>query len=348
VKVAMLPRSPWVRDNPYLDLLEEGLHENGVETANDPNDGLSWRWAIDRRHEIQVLHLHWLSQHYVLANGVRSALALALFAAKLALVHQLGYRIVWTVHNLQPHEQRYPRLDRLCWSYVARMADRVIVHSHDAEEKVATALGRRRHVYVVNHPHYISVYPNVPPLTEARRRLELADAELVLLCLGAVRRYKGFQDAITAFHQWPNDRARLVIAGRPFEDGLADELRAASQGDARVRLNLEFIPNSEVPTYLAAANAMLLPFRQIDTSGSAILAMSLRRPVITPAMGSLPELVTPGTGILYDPRAANGLSDAMRRCGAQDLLEMGEKAFQRVAGFTPYKVARQHLAVYQS
>ena len=42
----------------------------------------------------------------------------------------------------------------------------------------------------------------------------------------------------------------------------------------------------------AAADLVVLPFREIMNSGSAVLALSFDRPVLVPEMGSMPELQT--------------------------------------------------------
>ena len=58
------------------------------------------------------------------------------------------------------------------------------------------------------------------------------------------------------------------------------------------------------------------------------------------------ELVTTGTGVLYDPRDPEALLGAMQRCCGLDLGAMGCMARQRVAGFTSEDMALRHLAIY--
>jgi hypothetical protein len=42
--------------------------------------------------------------------------------------------------------------------------------------------------------------------------------------------------------------------------------------------------------YFAAADVVILPYKEILNSGSAMLSLSLDRPVYVPALGSMPEL----------------------------------------------------------
>ena len=96
--------------------------------------------------------------------------------------------------------------------------------------------------------------------------------------------------------------ARLLIAGRPRGGASTTRLAAAAAADRRIRLPLRFVPDDELQVWLRAADVVVLPFRDILTSGSAILALSFGRPVVAPALGCLPETV-PTAGVLYDPDA---------------------------------------------
>ena len=50
-------------------------------------------------------------------------------------------------------------------------------------------------------------------------------------------------------------------------------------------LALRYIPDAELQVWLRAADVVVLPFRDILTSGSAILALSFGRAVVAPALG---------------------------------------------------------------
>jgi beta-1,4-mannosyltransferase len=346
MKVAMLPRSSRWRANPYLDMLEAGLKAHGIETISDFHDELSWLWLLRSRSEVGVIHLHWLHYHYERETERLSRWALIRFISKLMLAKALGYHLVWTVHNLHPHESRFPKLDRACWQAVARLVHQIIVHCREVGYQLELRFGRRRHVHVLPHPNYVQFCSDLPSQQEARRQLGLGTASPIFLCFGIVRAYKGFQDAASTFTMLSGENARLIIVGRPVDEQIAREIRELTRADNRIMAVLEHVPDEDLPIYLASADVVVLPFRRIVTSGSAILAMSLGRPVIAPAIGCLPELVTEDAGILYAPNDEEALLHAMRRCWELDLESMGRRAYQRVTEFTPKEVARRHLAVY--
>jgi glycosyltransferase involved in cell wall biosynthesis len=229
----------------------------------------------------------------------------------------------------------------------ANLANEVIVHCDRARGLLAARFGRRRNVHVVPHPNFIGIYPNTVPADEARMRLGLAPHETVILFFGGIRPNKGIERLISAFSQLPGKDLRLVIAGKPwpppeYVEGLLD----LASRDLRVRLYPRFIADEEVQVFLNAANAVVLPFSKILTSGSAMLAMSFEKPVVAPAMGCLPEMVTEDAGILYDPDAPDALLNALRRCTEADLRAMGERSLRRAQGFDTGAIAARTLAAY--
>ena len=140
---------------------------------------------------------------------------------------------------------------------------------------------------------------------------------------------------------------RLVIAGRPVGTTIETDLRAAAAGDARISLHLRAIPDDEMQLYLRACDAMVLPFRDVLTSGSAILAMSFGRAVIAPRLGCLPETLTDDAAILYDPTAPDALRNALTTALGADLVGLGEAAAQRAATLGWDDIATATAALYR-
>jgi len=80
------------------------------------------------------------------------------------------------------------------------------------------------------------------------------------------------------------------VVGRCSDPHLEASIRQDAADDARVRLFLKPVPHAEVQLYFAAADVVVLPYKNILNSGAALLAVSLGRPVCVPALGSLMEL----------------------------------------------------------
>jgi glycosyltransferase involved in cell wall biosynthesis len=300
VAVAAFPRT--VRGNPYCDLLYRNLAARGVSVL--ANSELSPRWLLRHVRDVKVLHLHW-PEFYYRSRGRPAARSATAFVAALLLARLLRYRVVWTVHNALPHERHVA--DRVLRWLLVRSA-RLVVH---AEAARAVLPQTRRPAAVVPHGHYIGCYPDELPASDARRALGLGADDRVFAYFGQLRAYKGVDALLHAFTGLPGARLRLVIAGRPATDADGEIVRIAACRDTRVQTHLEFVPDHDVQRFLKAADFVVLPYRDVLTSGGALLALSFARPLVVPRLGCLVELEQEGCAIGYDPAAPHGLRAAL-------------------------------------
>ncbi len=259
-----------------------------------------------------------------------------------------GTKLVWTVHDLGPHESYHPWLERFFWPFFLPMVDGIISLSETAREEAYDRFPVLRSVpsAIVPHGHYRTAYPEPVSKEEARRRLDLEANAPVALFVGRIRPYKNVVSLIDTFRQWEHPEARLVVAGNPVSDELAERVRAAAKGDARVRTNLRFIEEEGMPILLAAADLAVLPYETIMHSGSALLALSFNRPVLVPDRGALTELqerVGPNWVRTYTGELTpTGLADGLKWARTTD---RGGSA--PVDDFEWPRLARQTAALYR-
>jgi beta-1,4-mannosyltransferase len=313
-----------VRMNPYVQLLQEALREAGVSCSIA--DGLSPRLARVWRGTVDVLHLHWLELLYASSNFARSLRLLVAVLAGLVWAKAGGCKVVYTVHNLNPHEQALPLLNHIANQAIFALADALHVHDEEARQAVARTYGRRDRVYVIPHGSYIGAYPNNCTREEARTRLGLEDNAFVYLYLGQVRRYKGIEDLVAAFCQLADDTSQLVVAGNVHDPVYADKLAQLTQGRTGIHTWLQYVPDSELQCFMNASDVCVLPYRHVTTSGAAILAFSFGKPIIAPRLGAFNELAAGGRGIVYNPAASDGLLRALQQARSGDMAEAGRKA----------------------
>ena len=272
--------------NPYTRLLYEAMEAE----ANVEVDGFTMLEPFQRRYD--VWHVHWpedfLSYPSPLAAYFYITAELVLFAwARLR-----GTKLVWTVHDLGPHESYHPQLEALFWPLFLPMVDGIISLSETARDEAHDRFPVLRSVpsAIVPHGHYRTAYPDPVPKAEARRRFNLEPEAPVALFVGRIRPYKNVVPLIQTFRQWEDPEARLVIAGNPVSDDLAERIQGAAEGDARVRTDLRFIEKEAMPALIATADLVVLPYETIMHSGSALLALSFDRPVLVPDRGAMTEL----------------------------------------------------------
>ncbi|AYG03713.1 glycosyltransferase [Gryllotalpicola protaetiae] len=296
--------------NPYTARLYRSMSELGM-TVRD----LSY-WRLATAH-VDVVHLHWPELTFL--SGDRSwrvVTRLVLFFGALRVARRRGTRVVWTVHNVVDHEQRStPALRARLRRLLTANVDGILSLSASGVEAARRGYPELEHTpaFVTPHGHYRADYDFSASRTEARARLDLDRDGLVAASIGQLRPYKNVPHLLEVFRGLDPD-ARLAIAGRPSSDEERDAITDAAAGDPRIVLELAFQPAQRVADWLRASDLVVLPYRAIENSGSAILALSANRPVLVPrigAMGELAELVGPAWVRTYD-----GEFDAAALAGA--------------------------------
>jgi len=298
------------RGNSYLDCFYPAIEALGVKVFDGEFSG---SWLLKNLHDIDYVHIHWPSHFYNDPQRRKCLRNFTLFLFLLALARWRGARLVWTIHNLYPHDRCViPQLDTLTRRLLVSVGVRFFVHGSSAKGEVLREFpplaGR---VVQIEHGHWIGYYLNTMPCNVARSRLGLNESEYVFLFIGLCKPYKNLEGLIHAFEQLPGNPV-LVIAGQ-FQDRTYEAtIRAAiSRSRNRIILHAGIVPHENMQVYLRACNAVATPYTEILSSGSAMLALSFGRPVIAPALGGLKDLVVEGCGFLYDPSKPEGLRQAM-------------------------------------
>lgn len=298
----------------------------------------------------QILHLHWQHPFLLGESSLASRLKSAFFLAQVALLKMLGIRLVWTIHNLHNHENRFVDLEHRSCARLASAADRIIVHCEEARRQVIERYRIADGGKVRIVPHGAWPYePTADGGPAARSRLGLESHSFVFLFLGLIRPYKGLEDLLAAFSSITHDEAVLFIAGRCVDPTLEKTVRRAADG-ARVKVRLEWIADADVPRLMEAADVMVCPYRNILTSGSVITGMSHAKPVIAPRIGCIAEMLPEGGGFLYDPQEQAGLIHALRRALAtprENLRSMGALNRSVCDRLAWEPIARRVVTIYE-
>jgi beta-1,4-mannosyltransferase len=318
-RIACLSTAPW---NPYLHLLYGHLARQGFEPVEDAQLSLRWLW---RSHSsVGFLHLHWPEGLYRYQRGpprlrqLLSRVKLVLFAARLRAARLLGFRLVWTVHQILPHESTDRSLDRSAARLLARAADLLVVHDRWTAEQVASELAPHpKRLAVIPHGSYLEVYAEGRPRSEVRGELGLPADAFVFLCFGELRAYKEVELLLAAFPEVSNQNVRLVVAGNVKAPDVGATVRAASARDPRLVSMFGFVPESRVAELFHACDAVVFPRGEPGTSGSLILALSMARPVVAADVPTVRELTGSGkAGWLFRPHDASSLRAALESAGA--------------------------------
>jgi glycosyltransferase involved in cell wall biosynthesis len=318
--------------NPYQRLLYDALREHGFAVARDAVFDVGW--LVRARHEVGYVHFHWPQPFWRHEEGpawLRKPLSyvkVGVLGLRLAAARLLGYRVIWTVHQILPHEVGSARLDRLGALTLGRLSNVLIAHDESTRAAARRALGSAaRKVQVIPHGSYIGVYPPGRPGGAVREELGLPADAFVFLCFGDLRAYKEVETLLEAFSSTSLPEAALVVAGTVCaeEDGRA--VRSHTARDTRVRALLEFVPDERVAEVFGACDAAVVARADGGTSGSLILALSLGVPVVAARLPLYRELLDYGeAGWLFEAGDTASLRKALEAAAGASELQLDAKS----------------------
>jgi beta-1,4-mannosyltransferase len=258
--------------NPYNQLLVDAVADSTVTETFRWSAALFGRW--------DVLHIHWPEAILYGTSRPKKIAKAVLFVLVMARAKLLRRPLVWTVHNVSPHEP----LDAIGRLAYAAWASQVSARIHLSRE---TLILRRRHrAQDVVIPH--GIYPE--PSTTGQLHSEEAGG-LRLLFFGAIRAYKRVPELVRAFTATTDDW-RLTVAGEPINEEIEQQLILAARGDARVDLVARRLSDGELEENLGAADGVVLPYDGLINSGALLLALSRALPVLVPRSPSVEAIAS--------------------------------------------------------
>ena len=348
-KIASFP-SPLKR-NPYQTLLYRELARHGYEL--EPPARFSLRWLLAARGRVHILHFHWPHSQWRHRRGsvpLRASLSwlkLVRFELRLAAARWLGYRTIWTIHQVYPHETRNRRHDRRGAVALARACDLLITHDAATLELARRELGSAvRRASVVPHGSYLGVYPPGRTRAVVRDELGIAQDAPVFLVFGTLCAYKESGRLLEAFRAAAIPGARLIVAGGGHE---ASAVAQQIGDDPRIVARLGYVPDERVAELYGASDVVVMARSDGGTSGSLILALSMGVPIVAARTRIHQELVgDESAGWLFDPSDSNGLRDALQRAAAaspEDRRERGRAALHRAGTLAWSESGRQYRGV---
>lgn len=331
---------PWWPANPYQLLLKQELNKQGVRVIGNPP--LSLLRILVGRDGLDVVHVHWPHGLY------RNTWQLLHVLLVLVAYRLIKNNIVWTVHELDAYESRHPKRDGWFRSVVMRLSRRLIVHGEHTRQVLIEDHDYQRPIDVARHPSYIGWYKDEVTREQARAKLGLPDDARVYLYFGYIKPYKGVEDLIRAFGQIRNEGAILLIAGKPLDDAIKQEVESMAAAVSQVRTFLGYIADDDIQDFFRSADVVVFPFKNTQTSGSLMLAMSYGCPIIAPRIATLPEYVDSDIGFLFDPESPGALEHALDAAAKGPLASLAANARRRAETMRWDAMARSHLATYQS
>jgi len=289
-----------------------------------------------------ILHLHWpesmfrqkatgmtfriMRKLYLKLAGSDEEWARWLYeiARTLMKLKRSGIRLVWTMHNLLPHDadERNRAAYRQLYQCFAGCADAVVHHSECGmrsvmENHVFTPSCRHK---VIRFGYFEDELPEEETREEARRALGIRPDATVFLAVGKLDPRKNLEFLSRALREAADPKLTLVIAGSGSADYLR-RIRAVFGGAGDVRL-AGACTQEELSRYARASDSLVFPPAREEplTSGAPHLSQGFLLPQVTTASPYTVEVL--GNNALYYDGTVEDLVARMRdvlgRAGAAD------------------------------
>lgn len=269
-------------------------------------------------------------------------------------IQNWGTSVVYTVHNVLPHDtgKRYKNN----FQNVYQIADALVCHTEESRSQIVRSFGIP--------PGKISLIPHGPlsdeitcvPQKESRTQLGLDLKTPLCLLFGFMRPYKGVEFLLDS---WKLVKKRapsacLMLAGQPepgYKDVLEEKIEKLGL-EREVDARFEFLPQEELNLCIQAADILVYPYRSITQSGALLTGLKAGKPIVASSVGGFNEMIQhEQTGVLIEygneEQLAKELVDLLRDPERRE--QLGHAAQEMVE--TEYSweaIAHKTLECYQS
>lgn len=310
IRVLMFPFSR-NSENPYQQLIAEGLIENGIKVITVPNRKLFPIFQI-LKYQFDILYLFWPEDFYVGKNSLTKLIKQTFLFLSLPILRK--NITIYSADNLYSHIVT-PKSEKTESKWINRILKNctgVIFSSESAK-----IIYQNTHKYspanyvIVPHVSFSGYYPNTIKKETAKDSLGLTNY-FTFLVLGRISPYKGIEAIIANFNEIAiNKEFKLLICGicdKNYEPVITDLIKSNS----KIIFINKYIKNDDIQIYMNASDALIANY--IDTPlnpGTLELAHIFNIPVIAPDQLTIKSNYNPQLLYTYSPLDNLELKNAM-------------------------------------
>lgn len=214
-------------------------------------------------------------------------------------------KLVITVHNVLPHEQK--KTDMLLYRKIYKICDELIVHNNYTKNKLIELFNiAEEKIHVIPHGVYSShLKKNNVNIIETQK------SKYNILFFGLIRPYKGVDVLIKSLMLLPEtyrNKLTVKIVGKNMSDISYKEMILKNRLNRFVNIVDSFIPENEIENYFNWADLVILPYKKISGSGALLMSYTFNKIVLTSDLPAFIEETNNGkTGYIFKSNDPNDL-----------------------------------------
>lgn len=292
------PAAP--HENTFVDTVCGMLAHLGLSVRH--GNPTFWKPPLQK---VDLFVIHWPDAIFWSSRSVAQLWLLILqVITNFVFLKLRGTRVLWFVHNLQPHDLQLER--RRAWdvyvSALSQLIDGWITLSPSTAEVAVERypeLSRKPQSFIWHPPYFISYNGNCE---QARQELGLASSALIYGHAGQLRPYKKLVPLAKRFEQIAPPGSKLLIAGLA-KDGVNFALAELSNTVAALDFRPGSLTSEDFERVLTALDVFIAPYGSFLHSGALIHALSCGCVVVAPRVpftSDLAETVGSDWVIVYN------------------------------------------------
>lgn len=300
--------------NPYQKLLYKPLVDLNWKVAPSSISSLLQTKSID--YSKTIFHMHWLNAIYSdCSNNDDAWDKINIFIEEITNFQKLGGKIIWTIHNHIPHENRFPEQDLRLRHFLAETADRIHLHCGSHYDELHYLRLNPSKIQIHRHGNYIDYYGKF----NIEERLHSFNPKKPrALFLGMIRGYKNINGLISIASDLTSQGIQVTIAGK-CEDLKTEEKLKLLSTQKGVTTILRRLTEHEVHQLCANNDIGIISYEKILTSGTIKLYLSYAMHIIAPEHKTIQIENRLNTFSMYNNKNPN----------APDLSKLSEDEYKR-------------------
>lgn len=266
--------------NEYIQLLADAYIKKGIQVIFEEQNFLFSNFIPD------IIHIQWPESIYRWKKLIQmDKEGLKLLEYKINWYKKNKTKIIYTVHNLEPHDN-CEDFDIDVYKLFLKNCDLIIHHGNTSIDLI-----KNKYKETLNKKHIVAFHGSYPIQTlpkkiDAKNKYKIPKNKITFTNFGLQRNYKGRDFNLEVFKTLKEKNICYFTAGMLVGDTKAFDIPKEELFSIQI---YKKIPNNELSDIISATDVFFLGHSSGLNSGLIHLALSYSKPIVFPDIGNFKE-----------------------------------------------------------